>query len=351
MDDGWWRQKEKTYKKEGETNMKQKRILTGDRTTGRLHLGHYAGSLQNRVRLQDEYDTFILLADVQALTTHFEQPELVEKNICEVAIDNLSAGLDPEKVTLVQQSAVPAIAELTVFYSMLVSVNVLRHNPTIKTEARQYGYDDLTYGFLGYPVSQAADITFCDADAVPVGEDQLPHMELARKIARRFNALYGNGREIIKVPRELISQSPRIAGLDGAAKMGKSANNALYLSDGREIVFAKIKSAVTDPNRIRRTDRGNPEVCTVSQYHKAFNPEEYDEVCASCRSGAVGCAACKERLAERIDALLTPIRERRSYYEAHQNTVRELIEAGSEKAARIGARKMEQVKAAMHLAL
>lgn len=166
MDDGWWRQEEKQTKKKGETNMKQKRILTGDRTTGRLHLGHYAGSLQNRVRLQDEYDTFILLADVQALTTHFEQPELVEKNICEVAIDNLSAGLDPEKVTLVQQSAVPAIAELTVFYSMLVSVNVLRHNPTIKTEAKQYGYDDLTYGFLGYPVSQAADITFCDADAV-----------------------------------------------------------------------------------------------------------------------------------------------------------------------------------------
>ena len=161
--------------------MKKKRILTGDRTTGKLHLGHYTGSLQNRVRLQEEYDTFILLADVQALTTHFNHPELVYEGIYEVAVDNLSVGLDPEKITLVQQSRITAIAELTVFYSMLVSVNSLRHNPTIKTEAKQYGYDDLTYGFLGYPVSQAADITFCNADLVPVGDDQLPHMEAGKK--------------------------------------------------------------------------------------------------------------------------------------------------------------------------
>ncbi|MDY0371448.1 MAG: tryptophan--tRNA ligase, partial [Sphaerochaetaceae bacterium] len=172
-------------------NQPKKRILTGDRTTGRLHLGHYVGSLINRVALQDTYDTFILLADVQALTTHFEHPELLQTSIYDVTIDNLSVGLDPNKVTFVQQSAVKAIAEMTIFYSMIVSVNALRHNPTIKSEAAQYGYEELSYGFLGYPVSQTADITFCNADLVPVGEDQIPHLELSRKIVRKFNNMYG----------------------------------------------------------------------------------------------------------------------------------------------------------------
>ena len=165
----------------------KKRILTGDRTTGKLHLGHYVGSLQNRVKLQDEYESFILLADIQALTTHFENPELLEHSIYEVAMDNLSVGLDPNKITMVQQSRIPSIGELTVFYSMLVTVNALRHNPTIKTEAANYGYSDMTYGVLGYPVSQSADITVCKANLVPVGEDQKPHMEMTRKIVRRFN--------------------------------------------------------------------------------------------------------------------------------------------------------------------
>ena len=168
-----------------------KRILTGDRTTGHLHLGHYVGSLTQRVALQDEYEEFILLADVQALTTHFSNPELINGSIYDVAMDNLAVGLDPEKVTFVQQSMIPSIAELTIFYSMLVTVNQLGHNPTIKTEAKNYGYKELTYGFLGYPVSQTADITFCNADLVPVGEDQIPHIELARKIVRKFNDLYG----------------------------------------------------------------------------------------------------------------------------------------------------------------
>lgn len=277
----------------------KKRILTGDRTTGQLHLGHYVGSLQNRVRLQDEYDTFILLADIQALTTHFQNPEIINDSIYEVAIDNLSVGLDPEKITLVQQSQITAIAELTVFYSMFVSVNALRHNPTIKTEAKQYGYDDLTYGFLGYPVSQAADITFCQADLVPVGDDQLPHMEQTRKIARRFNELYGGGREIIKVPNELLSSTPRLAGLDGNNKMGKSLGNAIYLADDAETVIAKVKSAVTDTNRIAISDKGNPDICTVSAYHKAFNTTEYDSICDMCRNAKIGCVSCKKQLAAR----------------------------------------------------
>ena len=201
----------------------KKRILTGDRTTGKLHLGHYVGSLQNRVRLQDEYESFILLADIQALTTHFEHPELLEHSIYEVAMDNLSVGLDPNKITLVQQSRIPSIGELTVFYSMLVSVNSLRHNPTIKTEAANYGYNDMNYGFLGYTVSQSADITFCKANLVPVGEDQKPHMEMPRKIVRRFNELYG---ETLVEPDMMLSDCPRLMGLDGNAKMGKSLGNA-----------------------------------------------------------------------------------------------------------------------------
>src|SRR5690554_3784669 len=215
----------------------KKRLLTGDRTTGKLHLGHYVGSLKSRVELQDEYETFILLADVQALTTHFEQPELINSSIIDVTIDNLSVGLDPEKVTFVQQSQVPSIAELTVFYSMIVNVNQLMHNPTIKTEAKNYGYSDLSYGFLGYPVSQTADITFINADLVPVGEDQVPHIELSRKIVRKFNKMYGTE---ITVPRAKLSEVGRLAGLDGNAKMGKSMGNAIYLSDTPEAVWERV---------------------------------------------------------------------------------------------------------------
>ncbi|MEA5096207.1 tryptophan--tRNA ligase [Sedimentibacter saalensis] len=328
-----------------------KRILTGDRTTGKLHLGHYLGSLQNRVKLQDEYDTFIILADIQALTTHFEQPELINKGIYDVAIDNLSVGLDPNKVTIFLQSKISAIAELTVFYSMLVSVNSLRHNPTIKTEAKQYGYDDLSYGFLGYPVSQTADITFCNADLVPVGEDQIPHIELGRKIVRRFNDLYGNGRFIIKEPQALISDTPRLIGLDGNSKMGKSLGNAIYLSDTVEDVNKKVKSAVTDKNRISVKDKGNPEICTISKYHKAFNHEDYNNICEMCKNASIGCVACKNDLSKKINQLLEPFRERRAYYEENVKEVRDIILTGSQKANIIGNETVDVVKKAMSIHL
>lgn len=331
--------------------MEKKRILTGDRTTGRLHLGHYAGSLRPRVRLQNEYDTFILLADVQALTTHFGHPEAIRQSILDMGVDNLSVGLDPEKVTFVQQSRVSAIAELTAFYAMLVPVNVLRHNPTVKTEAAQYGYKDLTYGFLGYPVSQTADITFCGAGLVPVGEDQLPHIELSRKIARRFNVLYGHGAEIITVPEALLSDTPRLPGLDGGGKMGKSLGNAIYLSDDSQIITAKINTAVTDTHRIAVTDKGTPDLCVVSRYHKAFNPEEYDDVTEMCKNAAIGCVACKKRLIEKLNQLLAPIRDKRRYYEAHEDTVKEIIREGTAAANRIGGEQMDKVKAAMNLEL
>lgn len=328
-----------------------KRILTGDRTTGRLHLGHYVGSLENRVKLQNEYDTFIILADIQALTTHFKQPELIKESIYQVAIDNLSVGLDPNNVTMFLQSKITSIAELTVFYSMLVSVNSLRHNPTIKTEAKQYGYDELSYGFLGYPVSQTADITFCNADLVPVGEDQLPHIEVSRKIARRFNNLYAGGKEIVKEPEALISSTPRLVGIDGNAKMGKSLGNAIYLSDSMEDVSSKIKSAVTDKNRISIKDKGNPDICTVSKYHHAFNKDEYENICDMCRRASIGCVACKGLLAEKINNMMDPFREKRSYYENNRAEVKEIILAGSEKANRIGNQMVENIKKSMSIHL
>lgn len=324
----------------------KKRILTGDRTTGKLHLGHYVGSLQNRVRLQDEYDSFILLADIQALTTHFEHPELLEQSIYEVAMDNLSVGLDPNKITLVQQSRIPSIGELTVYYSMLVSVNSLRHNPTIKTEAANYGYSDMTYGFLGYPVSQSADITFCKANLVPVGEDQKPHMEMTRKIVRRFNELY-NGKLV--EPEILLSECPRLMGLDGNAKMGKSLGNAIYLSDDKETVEKKVRAAVTDTNRISVKDPGNPDICVVSKYHKIFNGGEYENICESCKNAGIGCVACKKALTAALNSLLDPFRERRAYYEAHKDEVRDIIIAGSDRANRIGNETVKEVKEAMHI--
>ena len=329
--------------------MKTKRILTGDRTTGRLHLGHYVGSLENRVRLQDEYDTFILMADIQALTTHFDKPDLVRESIYDVAIDNLSVGLDPDKVTFVQQSQITAIAELTVFYSMLVSVNTLRHNPTTKTEINQYGYDDITYGFLGYPVSQTADITFCNADLVPVGEDQVPHLELSRKIVRRFNALYSQGEPIIKEPQVLLSNVPRLVGLDGNSKMGKSLGNAIYLTDTTDTVTLKIMSAITDPNRISIRDKGNPDICVVHMYHRVFNSTQQENIGNMCRNAKIGCVACKKELSLQINIMLDPIREKRAFYDSNRQRVKDIINTGSEKANIIGNQMMDEIKSRMRL--
>ncbi|HRY60916.1 MAG TPA: tryptophan--tRNA ligase, partial [Candidatus Fermentibacter sp.] len=217
----------------------KKRILTGDRPTGALHLGHLVGSLLNRAALQDQYETFIIVADVQALTTNFDRPDRLSDDVRQVALDNISAGLDPEKSVMFVQSMVPGIAELTVFFSMLVTVNRLRHNPTIKSEAGSYGYTDMTYGFLGYPVSQAADILFCRADLVPVGEDQLPHIEMTRFVAGRFNELYG---PVFPEPEALVSRVPRLVGTDGAAKMSKSLGNCIHLSDEPAVVREKVMS-------------------------------------------------------------------------------------------------------------
>lgn len=331
----------------------KKRILTGDRPTGKLHIGHYFGSLQNRVKLQDEYETYILVADVQALTDNFNNPEKVRENILETTIDNLSAGLDPNKCTFVVQSMVPEIAELTVFYSNLVTVSRLQRNPTIKTEIAQkkemFGNsgESVTYGFLGYPVSQAADITAFDADAVPVGEDQLPLIEQTKEIVRKFNSLYGDN--VLTEPEAILSKASRIKGLDGGAKMGKSLGNAIYLADSDEEITHKIMGAVTDPNKIKKDDKANPDICMVAYYHKLFTngKEELKTVCDECRAGARGCVACKKQLIANVISKLTPIREKRKYYETHKDEVREILQEGTERARKITKETLKKVKHAM----
>ncbi|MFO7816026.1 MAG: tryptophan--tRNA ligase [Halanaerobiales bacterium] len=326
---------------------KEKRILTGDRPTGKLHLGHYVGSLENRLKLQKEYDTFLIIADVQALTTNFEEPDKLSQDVHQVAEDYLAVGIDPEETTILIQSMIPEIAELTVFYSMLVTINQLHRNPTIKSESEQYGYDDMSYGFLGYPISQAADITFCKADLVPVGQDQLPHIEQTRKIVRKFNQLY---EPVFKEPEPMISRIPRLVGLDGKNKMSKSLDNAIYLNDDEETVLEKIMSAKTDPARIRATDPGHPEVCTVFQYHKAFNEEDVPEIEKRCKAGTIGCVACKKRLAKAINKLLDPMRVRRQKYIEKPELVEEIIMSGTKHAKSIAEETIREVKEAMKLA-
>ncbi|MCX7883852.1 MAG: tryptophan--tRNA ligase [Caloramator sp.] len=326
--------------------MKKGRILTGDRTTGKLHLGHYFGSLQNRVKLQYEYETFIILADVQALTTHFENPAMLSESLRNVAIDYLSVGIDPEISTIFVQSLIPEIAELTIYYSMFVSVNSLRHNPTIKTEAKERGYNDLTYGFLGYPVSQAADISFCKANLVPVGEDQVPHIEMCRKIVRRFNELY---KPVLVEPQALVGEVPRLVGLDGKLKMSKSYGNAIYLSESFDDIMKKVRNAVTDPNRIKKTDPGNPDICTVFSYQGIFNKNEKENIEEMCKNGKIGCVECKKILATKINELITPFREKRAYYEAHPKLVDEILIEGTNKARKVAKETMGEVREAMKI--
>lgn len=327
--------------------MPRKRILTGDRPTGPLHLGHYVGSVRNRVRLQNDYDEFVIIADVQALTTNFDRPENLRNDVLNVAMDNIACGVDPERATIFVQSMVPEIAELTVIYGLLVTVQQLSHNPTIKTEAAQYHFEEsMPYGFLGYPVSQAADITFCRAHLVPVGEDQLPHIELTRKIVRKFNANYA---PVLVEPEAMVSEVSRLVGLDGNAKMSKSLGNAIYLSDPPEEVNRKVQAAVTDPARIHPTDKGHPEVCVVYAYHRAFNQSESDDIAERCRAGTIGCVPCKKRLMAVLNEFLDPIRQRRAELAARPAQVWNILAAGTARARAEGTATMELVRQALKI--
>ena len=330
--------------------MSNKRILTGDRPTGRMHIGHYFGSLKNRVKMQDEYETYIEIADVQALTDNFNNPEKVRNNVKQIALDYLSVGIDPEKSTIFIQSMIPEIAELTVFYSNLVTIARLERNPTVKTEIAQkrelFG-ESVTYGFLGYPVSQAADITAFKGEIVPAGEDQEPLIEQCREIVRKFNSIYG---EVLKEPQIVLSNQKRIKGLDGNEKMGKSLGNAIYLSDTPEEITKKVMSAVTDPGRIKKDDLGNPDICMVAYYHNLFTEEqECKIVCEECKAGKRGCVACKKQLAQNIINTLEPIREKRKYYEERPELVDKILIEGTNKAREVAKQTMKEVKQAMKL--
>ena len=334
--------------------MDKKRVLTGDRPTGKLHIGHYFGSLKTRVEMQDnpEYDPFILIADVQALTDNFNNPEKVRKNVREVAMDYLSVGIDPKKTTIYIQSMIPETAELTVFYSNLVTIARLERNPTVKTEIAQkkelFGNngESITYGFLGYPVSQSADITAFGAHLIPVGEDQLPMIEQTREIVRKFNAIYG---ETLVEPEALVGKMARVKGLDGNAKMGKSLGNAIYLSDSKEEINRKVMGALTDTSKIRKDDPANPEVCMVGYYHKMFSQKDKECIFEECKKGKRGCVACKRELAKNICEYLKPIREKRAYYEEHPEIVDKILMEGTLKAQKTAKETMKKVKKAMRL--
>ena len=331
----------------------KKTILTGLRPTGNLHLGHLFGAGQNYIKLQDDYNFYLEIADVQALTDNFNNPEKVRKNVTEITIDLLSIGLDPEKVNFFIQSKIPEIAELTVFYSNLVTVARLERNPTVKTEIAQkkelFGNDgeSITYGFLGYPVSQAADITAFDGEVVPVGEDQLPLLEQCREIVRKFNSIYG---ETLKEPKAILSETKRVKGLDGNEKMGKSLGNAIFLNDNDETIKKKVMSAITDPAKIKKDDKANPDICMVYYYHKLVNKKENNEkICTECKKGARGCVQCKKELIEAMNNFLKPIQERRKKYDENKELVDEILNKGTEKAREKAKEVMQEVKHAMKI--
>ncbi len=327
----------------------EKRILTGDRPTGPLHLGHYVGSLQNRVRLQHDYDTYILIADIQALTDNFEHPEKLQANVFEVALDYLAVGLDPERVKIVVQSMVPELTELATYFMNLVTVATLERNPTVKDEIKQRNFKrGVPVGFWSYPISQAADITIFKAELVPVGEDQLPMIEQAREIVRRFNSLY---EKVLIEPRAMLGQMARLPGTDGGAKMSKSLGNCIFLGDPPETVRKRVMSMFTDPTRIHPTDPGHVEGNPVFTYHDVFNPDkaEVEELKDRYRKGQVGDVEVKQKLFAALDAFLRPIRERRAEYAAQPKRVREIIVEGTRKGRTVAQATMDDVRAAMKL--
>jgi tryptophanyl-tRNA synthetase len=329
------------------TNLR-KRVLSGMRPTGKLHLGNYVGALDNWVRMQDAYECFFCVVDWHALTTDYADTSQVKQNSVEVALDWLAAGLDPEKSVIFIQSHVPAHAELHLLLSMITPLGWLERVPTYKEQRENIKEKDLgTYGFLGYPVLQAADILMYKADVVPVGEDQVPHVELTREIARRFNNFYG---EVFPEPTALLTPSPKLPGTDGR-KMSKSYGNIL-LTDPEPVVRQKLKTMVTDPARVRRSDPGNPDVCPVGDLHKIFSDRAtMDKVYEGCRSAGIGCIECKGWAADALVKLLNPMQERRKKFEENPRLAWDILEAGTERARKAGAETMNDVREAMGMSV
>jgi tryptophanyl-tRNA synthetase len=326
--------------------MKKKRILSGNRPTGLLHLGNYVGALQNWVKLQDQYECFYMVADWHALTSDYENTSEIKANIAAMYMDWLAAGLDPAQNVLFIQSKVKQHAELSLLLGMFVPLPWVERCPTYKEALQQITDKDLrTYGFLGYPILQAADILIYKADAVPVGEDQLPHLELTREIARRVNFLY---EKVFVEPKEILSTVPKLLGTDGR-KMSKSYGNCIYLSDSEKTVKEKAYAMVTDPARVKRSDKGHPEVCSVFDYQKVFTPERIHEIGEGCRDAALGCVDCKKILAASLNALLEPMRERRKELMANPDHIQDVIMDGNKRAAAEAEKTMVEVRRILKL--
>jgi tryptophanyl-tRNA synthetase len=364
----------------------KKRVLSGMRSTGKLHLGNYVGALENWVRMQEQYDCFFFIADWHALTTDYADTSRLKENSVDVLLDWLAAGLDPAKCVIFIQSHVPTHAELHLLLSMITPVGWLERVPTYKEQRENIKGKDLdTYGFLGYPVLQSADILIYKADVVPVGEDQVAHVELTREIARRFNGFYAkpfvirrqgtrvvtsDGKEVqlesgveldpkadyvihpepvFPEPAALLTPAPRLPGTDGR-KMSKSYGNALLLTDSEPVVRQKLKTMVTDPRRIKRTDRGDPDVCPVGDLHKIFSSKEtMAKVYEGCRSAGIGCIECKSWVADALVKILNPMQERRKKYEDNPRLAWDILEAGSARAREVAGGTMDEVRKAMGL--
>ncbi|HEX5411476.1 MAG TPA: tryptophan--tRNA ligase [Terriglobia bacterium] len=324
------------------------RVLSGMRPTGKLHLGNLVGALQNWIKLQDQYESFHFVADWHMLTTNYADTTELQSNIQEMVTDWLAVGLDPGKTVLFVQSRVAEHAELYLIFGMVTPLGWLERVPSYKEQLENLKDRDIhTFGFLGYPVLQAADILMYKARFVPVGEDQVPHVELTREIARRFNQFYG---EVFPEPQSLLTQSPRLRGTDGR-KMSKSYGNAIFLSDSPDVVNEKVRGMITDPARKRRYDKGNPDVCPVFDHHKLFSPSEViDRVNRECRTAELGCVECKKLMAHHLIEYLAPIQVRRKIYERDPQKVWDVLAAGTEKARHVAQQSMGEVRTATKLA-
>jgi tryptophanyl-tRNA synthetase len=326
--------------------MNKKRVLSGIQPTGRLHLGNLIGAIENWVKLQEKYDCYFFIADLHALTTSYDDIKSLCEDINEVAIDLLSAGLDPSKCVLFKQSDLPEHSELHLLFSMITPLPWLERVPTYKSKISELKDKDLgTYGFLGYPVLQAADILIYKADFVPVGQDQLPHIELTREIARRFNHFYGN---VFPEPKDLLTQFPVLPGTDGR-KMSKSYNNTIAISDPADVVKKKVSSMVTDPARIKKEDKGHPEVCSVYEFYKVFAPGRAATVATECREAVRGCVACKKELGQLLVDYLAPVHKKRAELLKQPKKISTLLDDGAAKARKISVSSLQEAKKAMGL--
>lgn len=322
--------------------MQKKRIVSGMRPTGKLHLGHVHGALNNWRSLQDDYECFYFIADWHALTSEYERTEIIKESTRDIIIDWISVGLDPKRSVFFIQSSIKEHAELHLIFSMVTPLSWLERNPTYKEQLKEMAQKNLyTYGFLGYPVLQAADILMYKANGVPVGEDQSPHVELTREIARRFNHFYG---EVFPLPEVLLTPEAKILGID-RRKMSKGYDNAIFISDPKEVIEKRVNEMITDPQRARRSDPGRPDYCNVFTFHELYtDKEKVQEIDTACRNATIGCVECKQTMAASLNVALEPIREKRRELEASPETIDAIIEAGNRKARKIARGTMEEVR-------